>query len=106
MFDEVLKAAKPGALPSELVDMADAVARSEGFSLWGGFLGHATGLDVQERPVLTIERTPLAENMVIAIEPRIEVEGKWVLGNEDEVLITPMGGESLSRFPKHPLTLD
>jgi Xaa-Pro aminopeptidase len=105
MFDEVLKAAKPGLPAARLVGVAQSVAREAGFALWGDFLGHATGLDCQERPVLTVEETPLAENMVLAIEPRIQVGDRYLLASEDEVLVTPAGGVSFSRFPKAPLEL-
>ena len=47
---------------------------------------------------------PLAENMTLAIEPRIEV-GDYLVGHEDVVLVTPDGGESLNQFPKQPLEL-
>ncbi len=104
MFDEVVSSAKPGVLASELVVIADKVARNAGFELWGRFLGHGVGIDVHERPDMGIEELTLAENMTLAIEPRIEV-GDYLVGHEDVVLVTPDGGESLNQFPKQPLEL-
>jgi Xaa-Pro aminopeptidase len=104
MFEEVVSSAKPGVLASELVVVADKAARDAGFELWGRFLGHGVGIDVHERPDMGIEELPLAENMTLAIEPRIEV-GDYLVGHEDVVLVTPDGGESLNQFPKQPLEL-
>ena len=72
--------------------------------LWGRFLGHGVGIDVHERPDMGIEELPLAENMTLAIEPRIQI-GDYLVGHEDVVLVTPDGGESLNQFPKQPLEI-
>ncbi len=103
MFDSVIDALRPGALPEELVKLADEVAQDEGFELWGGFLGHATGLECQEQPVLTRGTTPLQENMVFAIEPRVVVDGTYLIASEDIVRVTSNGGEVFGRFPRDQL---
>jgi Xaa-Pro aminopeptidase len=43
--------------------------------------------------------------MVLCIEPRIAVDDRWLLGNEDMVVVTAQGGRPLTRFPKEPLEL-
>jgi Xaa-Pro aminopeptidase len=91
-----------GVLPSQLVSLAQEIAGQEGYDLWENFLGHGIGLDCQERPVLTTDSLPLAENMVIALEPRL-VFGESLLANEDMVRITADGGVTLSHFPQRPL---
>ena len=104
VFGEVVKAARPGVLAAELVVLADRVARDAGFELWARFLGHGVGIDVHERPDMGVEETPLAENMTLAIEPRIQ-SGDYLIGHEDVVRITADGGEPLNGFPKQPFEL-
>ncbi len=106
MFEAVLEAAKPGVKASDLVVLADKIARDAGFELWERFLGHGVGLDTHERPDMGVEETRLAANMVLAIEPRVAIQDRWVFGNEDMTLITEDGGVSLHKFPKTPLELD
>jgi Xaa-Pro aminopeptidase len=106
MHEAVLRAAKPGVKARDLVVLADRVAREGGFTLWDSFLGHGLGLDTHERPDLVVEETPLAANMVLAIEPRVSLKDKYLLGNEDMVLITEDGGAPLTKFPKGPLEIE
>ena len=63
-------------------------------------------MDTHERPDMGVEETRLAANMVLAIEPRVAIQDRWVFGNEDMTLITEDGGVSLHKFPKTPLELD
>jgi Xaa-Pro aminopeptidase len=99
IFSEVLKAARPGVSAADLVTRAIDVARDCGFEFWGPFLGHGTGLEIHERPDLVREATPLQANMVLAIEPRLALENRWLVGVEDMVVVTEAGGVSLNRFP-------
>jgi Xaa-Pro aminopeptidase len=101
MFDEVVKAAVPGRPAGDLVKLAAEVASDHGAEMWGSFLGHGAGIDVHERPDMGVEATPLAANMTLAIEPRVQI-GDYLIGHEDIVLVTPAGGESLNQFPKGP----
>jgi Xaa-Pro aminopeptidase len=100
MSEKVIKAAKPGLRAKELTDLADGIAKEAGYELWLRFLGHGTGLDAHERPDMGFEETKLAANMVLAIEPRIAVEERYLMGVEDMVLVTDHGGEALTRFEK------
>jgi Xaa-Pro aminopeptidase len=104
MFDAVVAAAVPGRAAGDLVALAAEVAHEHGVEMWGSFLGHGAGIDVHERPDMGVEATPLAENMTLAIEPRVQVDD-YLIGHEDIVLVTPAGGESLNRFPKDPFQL-
>jgi Xaa-Pro dipeptidase len=107
MFDYVLAAARPGTAVRDLVAATDAIARDAGFRLWEGFLGHGTGLDCQERPVLTIEEPMiLEEGMVICIEPRVVLEGRYLIGAEDMVIIGRQDATSTSSFPRFPLGIE
>lgn len=106
MHREVISAAKPGVLASDLVKLASRHAEKDGYKLWNRFLGHGLGWDIHERPDMGTEETPLAENMVLAIEPRLSFDDIYLLGNEDMVLVTKAGGVSLTNFPKEPLVID
>ncbi len=101
----VIEEAKPGVVASRLVDTAEAMARDAGFDLWDRFLGHGLGWDIHERPDMGIEKMPLEENMVLAVEPRIAVENTYLFGNEDMVHVTKDGGVSFTSFPKEPLEI-
>ncbi len=106
MHAAVLRAAKPGVKASDLVVLADNVARESGFGLWDKFLGHGLGMDTHERPDLVVEQTELAANMVMAIEPRVSLNDEYLFGSEDMVLITEDGGVPLTQFPKTPLEIE
>jgi Xaa-Pro aminopeptidase len=101
----VVDGAKPGVLASALVSTAETMAQDRGFRLWNRFLGHGLGWDIHERPDMGIEEMPLAENMVLAIEPRLSVDDVYLVGNEDMVQVTADGGLSLTAFPKEPFEL-
>lgn len=102
----IIEAAKPGTPAVDLVHVGEAVAQRHGHTLWNSFIGHGLGWDGHERPDMGIEDMPLAENMVLAIEPRLAVAGKHLVGNEDMVVVTPQGGQSLTHFPTDPLVLE
>jgi Xaa-Pro aminopeptidase len=104
MSVEVRKAVKPGAQVQDLVRLAQSVAKEGGFDLWDGFLGHGLGLDVHSRPDMGMEEMILSEDMVITVEPRLDADG-WLYGNEDMVLVTADGCDTLTRFPREPLEL-
>ena len=106
IHSEVISAAKPGVLASDLVKLAARLAEKDGYTLWNGFIGHGLGWDIHERPDMGTEETPLSENMVLAIEPRLSNDDIYLLGNEDMVLVTPNGGVALTKFPKEPLVID
>lgn len=105
MQESLIEAAKPGLPAIGLKNLAKEIVEDAGFALWEDFVGHGLGLDTHERPDMGVEETVLRENMVLCIEPRIAVDGRWLLGNEDMVLVTPQGGRTLTKFPKQPLEI-
>ena len=100
MSQAVRDAMKPGAVTTDLVQLADDVAKGYGSRLWLMFLGHGIGLDCHERPDMGVERLVLEENMVITVEPRVVFEDRFLMANEDMCLVTPEGARSLTSFPR------
>ena len=61
------------------------------------FIGHGVGLELDEFPFIARgHEMPLAEGMVIALEPKAIVPGKGVVGIENMHLITATGSEQLT----------
>jgi Xaa-Pro aminopeptidase len=95
---------KPGAIPSKIFREVMASLDPdflENFMGFGArraaFLGHGVGLQVDEPPVLAEGfDEPLAEGMVIALEPKKGVPGVGMVGTENTYLVTPDGGKSLT----------
>jgi Xaa-Pro aminopeptidase len=95
---------KPGALPSKIyasvIEGLDSefLANFMGFgSRRSNFLGHGVGLQIDEPPVIAEGfDEPLAEGMVLALEPKKGVPGVGMVGGENTYLVTPQGGVSLT----------
>jgi Xaa-Pro aminopeptidase len=90
-------AAKPG-VPARDVNAA-CRAPIEAAGLGEGFrhrMGHGIGLDVHERPFLSIEEeTPLEAGMTFTDEPSILVDGRFGIRVEDVIEVTLTGGRFL-----------
>jgi Xaa-Pro aminopeptidase len=90
-------AARPGALAREV----NAACRGpiEAAGLGDGFrhrMGHGIGLDVHERPFLSVEDdTPLEAGMTFTDEPSILLDGRFGVRVEDVIVVTPGGGRLL-----------
>ncbi len=64
-------------------------------------IGHGIGLSIHEPPSMHSQNwTPLAEGMVVTIEPGIYLPGLGGIRIEDDVAVTAHGGEVLTRYPK------
>lgn len=96
---------KPGAIPSVLyrqsLDMAQKAGYAEGYMGFAGnqvpFMGHALGLQVDEWPVLANNfDEPLEEGAVIALEPKITLPDKGMVGVENTFIVTARGGDVIS----------
>ena len=90
-------AARPGALARDVNAACRAPIESAG--LGDGFrhrMGHGIGLDVHERPFLSIEdETPLEAGMTFTDEPSILLDGRFGVRVEDVIVVTESGGQLL-----------
>jgi Xaa-Pro dipeptidase len=102
---EIVRAARPGAQCEEIFMMARELAAEKGYE--GGFLGlpgkkagfvaHGIGLEANEIPVFGVkQRYALEAGVVMAVEPKIVLEGEGVVGIENMYLIGEEGAEKLT----------
>jgi len=95
---------KPGVAPSDIYAKVTAAVSDEYKDCFMGavgrtvpFIGHGVGLNVDEMPVIARTFTvPFEENMTIAIEPKISLNGRGMVGSENTYLVTSNGGLSLT----------
>lgn len=106
--EEVVKAAKPGVLCSDLYAISQEVAEKSGFSRYfmgfgeekTSFIAHGVGLELDELPVFTAKSAlPLREGMVFAMEPKMFFPRTGVVGIENTYLVTAYGTEKLTDYP-------
>ncbi|MFN3568152.1 MAG: M24 family metallopeptidase [Caldimicrobium sp.] len=108
ILKELEKIGKPGIPAEELYFCAEAIAAKHGvkeyFMRHGEklkFIGHGVGLEIDEPPVLApLNKKPLEENMVIALEPKFHLPWLGVVGLEDTFLVTKKGLRRLTTFPR------
>ncbi|HOT04230.1 MAG TPA: Xaa-Pro peptidase family protein [Methanolinea sp.] len=104
VLDELVRLLKPGAIPSALyTTIMESIEPGfmEHFMGFGerraSFLGHGTGLVVDEIPVIAMGfDDPLEEGMAIALEPKKGVPGVGLVGLENTYVVTPGGGRSIT----------
>jgi Xaa-Pro aminopeptidase len=96
---------KPGEIPSQLYsDIVAGLSEKEQNCFMGvdnrhrvKFLGHGTGLNIDEFPVIAKGfDEPLEENMVVALEPKKGVPGAGMAGVEETFIVTPSGGHCVT----------
>ncbi|MFZ5814289.1 MAG: M24 family metallopeptidase [Bacillota bacterium] len=97
--------ARPGVTGEALWEKSLAMAREAGleeqFMGYGEnrvrFLGHGTGLELDELPVLAPrQQMALEPGHIIAVEPKFFFPGKGAVGLENTYVVTPTGVERLS----------
>ncbi len=105
----IKQAAVPGTPAGNLYDLALERATELGYAdnfMGVGkkrirFVGHGVGIDMDEFPFLAKGQTlELAENMIIALEPKLIFPDKGVVGIENTHVVTRNGLESLTTFPE------
>jgi len=105
--EAIAEEGKPGIRAEDLYNMALEIVEKAG--LKQGFMGypdpvpfvaHGVGLDIDEWPVIGRKSdTRFREGMTIALEPKIVIPGKGVVGIENTWLVTAHGMKKLNRFP-------
>ncbi len=105
--ERIKTAAIPGSITGNLYDMMMEYADAKGYSdyFMGAddrrirFTGHGIGLELDEFPFIAkAQELAMKKGMVIALEPKIVMPGKGVVGIENSLLVTDNGLESLTTF--------
>ena len=106
--NELAARMRPGVAAGELYDWVVSRVAQLGYADWfmGAeddrirFVGHGIGIELDEYPFLASgQDMPLAEGMVVALEPKLIFPGRGVVGIENTHLVTAGGLERLTRFP-------
>jgi Xaa-Pro aminopeptidase len=93
-----------GAVYARAVELAEATGYGDHFMGHGAarirFVGHGVGLELDEYPFLAKgQEMVLAENMVVALEPKVIFPGRGVVGIENTHVVTAQGLAPLTRYP-------
>ena len=105
--DMIRRQARPGVPAGALYDTAVTWAADNGWGDWfmGAdaqrirFIGHGVGLELDEYPFLAKgQEMPLEEGMTVALEPKLIIPGRGVVGIENTHLVTAEGLAPLTRF--------
>lgn len=107
ILQRIAEAGVPGVAAVELYELALGMAERAGL---GGnfmglaqqarFVGHGTGLVINELPVIGARSRDLLEpGMCIALEPKFVISGSGAVGVEDTLLVTEQGMENLTPCP-------
>ncbi|MDJ0857351.1 MAG: Xaa-Pro peptidase family protein [Desulfobacterales bacterium] len=103
----IRRKARPGTPAGDLYAAAVTWAADNGWGEWfmGAddqrirFIGHGVGLELDEYPFLAKgQDMPLVEGMTIALEPKLIIPGRGVVGIENTHVVTAEGLEPLTRF--------
>lgn len=113
IHDELQSMGRPGVACEELYHKAIEIAKRHslqdffmGTHQQAKFVGHGVGLVINEMPVLCDRnKEPLEKSEIIAIEPKIIVEGTGAVGIENTYLVTESGLENLTTAPTEIIDL-
>jgi len=107
-LQEALKQqARPGTRAGALYDYAVQWTSDQGYAQWfmGAdqqrirFIGHGVGLELDEYPFLAKgQEMPLEKDMTIALEPKLILPGKGVVGIENTHIVGEDGLEQITCF--------
>jgi Xaa-Pro aminopeptidase len=106
--EAVKQQALPGAITGDVYKSMMTMAQNKGYSdgFMGAaepkirFTGHGLGIELDEFPFIAQGQTlALEPGMLIALEPKVILPGKGVVGIENTLLVTKTGLESLTLYP-------
>ncbi len=106
--DAVKQQALPGTITGDLYESMMTMAEDKGYAdgFMGAaepkirFTGHGLGIELDEFPFIAQGQTlALEAGMLIALEPKVILPGKGVVGIENTLLVTGAGLESLTLYP-------
>ena len=100
--EKTLEIIKPGISCKEVYESLSKNLFSSNVKSSVGRMGHGFGLQLTEPPSIMIDdNTILEKNMILALEPSIEIDNDLMLVHEENILITQNGNRLLSsRTPK------
>jgi Xaa-Pro aminopeptidase len=99
--------ARPGIAASDIYEQSIQWAAEMGYEEYFmgvgeqriRFIGHGIGIELDEYPFLAEgQRLQLKEGMIIALEPKVVMPGKGVVGIENTHVVTPEGLHQLGKF--------
>jgi Xaa-Pro dipeptidase len=103
----IKKTAKPGIKSGDLYDLALERTRELGYDQYFmgvgkeriRFVGHGVGVELDDYPFLAAGQTiELQENMTLALEPKLVLPDKGVVGVENTHVVTKDGLKQLGQF--------
>lgn len=106
--EAVKQQALPGTVTGDVYETMMTMAQDKGYAdgFMGAaepkirFTGHGLGIELDEFPFIAKGQTlALEAGMLIALEPKVVLPGKGVVGIENTLLVTDEGLESLTRYP-------
>jgi Xaa-Pro aminopeptidase len=100
--DAGIRAIRPG-VPCREVDarVRESLDRSGYLKYFVHSTGHGVGLDIHERPSLSLRsKDRLSEGMVVTVEPGVYLPGRGGVRLEDMVRVTGTRGERITYLPK------
>ena len=105
---QVITQARPGVASGDVYELMISAAEEKGYGEWFmgvgerriRFTGHGIGLELDEFPFLAKgQELTLERNMIIALEPKLIIPGKGVVGIENTHQVTDQGLVPLTRSP-------
>jgi Xaa-Pro aminopeptidase len=105
--DSVAREGRPGVRAKDLYEFALDIVEKAGLSngFMGhpqpvAFVGHGTGLEMDEWPVIGRGADTILESrMLLSLEPKYSFPGEGVVGIENTFVVTEQGMEKLNTFP-------
>lgn len=98
---------KPNTTPNDIYNTVYSMLPNEfssGFMFGKKFIGHSIGLAMDESPAIAASfNTPIMENQVFAIEPKIVLDDIGIVGSENTYIVSNNGGICITGAPL-PLT--